>query len=300
MEALVIANQYSKFEDARLNGCYHDADNFISLLKRINPKMKITYMRDDLENHLFSSRDNILREFTNLTKSKNNLLFFYFSGHGTHTQDYNKDEHTINFNSSGKIISSTQSILHDSCLVTNDKDFMNIISDDEIALILRNLHKNKTLYGFLDCCHSGTGFDLAYVKMAHLKSHSFNKNLTQILKLNCPITSGHYPDKINNITGKVILLSATRDKDYAYESFLEGKSQGHFTFALSYILNQNGHLYNLEQFYQLLVGLINNSIQVPVLSCSVNLNLKKYKMTHLTLKKFKPKLTALVRLIKIK
>jgi hypothetical protein len=41
MEALVIANQYSKFEDARLNGCYLDADNFISLLKRINPKMKI-------------------------------------------------------------------------------------------------------------------------------------------------------------------------------------------------------------------------------------------------------------------
>jgi len=292
MEALVIANQYGDFGNARLNGCFNDAENMITNFLKIHPRMKITYMNDGLEKDspLYPTKENILRELTKLCQSRNRIKFFSYSGHGTHIQDYNNDEKTINFNLSGQHITETQSLLKDSCLVSNDKTFLNIVTDDELCQCLKHIKRWHYLYSFLDCCHSGTGLDLAYVNMANFPTRPTHWN-------NIQITKGNYPNKTTEIQGNVILLSGTRDKDYAYEYYINGKPQGIFTYALTWFLNKKASRFSLEDFYQIMVYLINNPNQVPVLTCSKNYNLKRFRMSHLTLRRFRPDKRALLRLL---
>jgi len=63
--ALVISNQYTQFSSARLYGCYNDANDFITRLRKIDPKMNITIMRDNLKttHTLYPTKKNILLLF---------------------------------------------------------------------------------------------------------------------------------------------------------------------------------------------------------------------------------------------
>ena len=81
-KALVISCQYNQFNNAKLNGCFNDAANFINCLKRIDSKMTIIHMHDDLSSNspLFPSRNNILQQFTNLyitVKTSERLSYFF-------------------------------------------------------------------------------------------------------------------------------------------------------------------------------------------------------------------------------
>lgn len=281
--ALIISNQYNQFPDARLYGCYNDANNFITRLRKIDPKMIITIMRDDLKiNHtLYPTKINILREINNLCKSKETKLFFFYSGHGTSIQDYNQDEQTILFQRNGSQIVAIESLLQDSCLVSNDINYLNIVTDDEISTILRGLKPQQTLYGFLDSCNSGTGFDLAYVNLG-VYTNKFTNNvipkLTNEINTNCSIISSNYPDKIKNIPGNVILFSGTRDKDYSYEGQINNKVGGFFTYVLCNLLDYGVKNMSLKLFYFYLIALLNIPEQVPVLTLSKNLNLDQILM----------------------
>jgi hypothetical protein len=255
----------------------------------MDSNMTILHMRDDLpsDSPLFPSRNNILQQFTNLCMSKENKLFFYFSGHGCPITDYNKDEQTINFSTSGKIISNTQSLLHDSCIVSNDINFLNIVIDDELATILKILPSNKNMYAFMDCCNSGTGLDLCYVNMGRFSSRFVNTNMPRLqneINQKCSMISSNYPDKVNSIKANVMLFSGTRDKDYAYESvYIDGIPAGHFTTRLCWLLNFGAWSMTIRQFYYNLIALINNPLQVPVLTCSKNINIDRIRMTDLRL-----------------
>ena len=68
MRALVVSLQYNDFENAKLNGCYYDGERIITQLKKMDRKIKIVNMRDDLEksSNLFPTRYNILRELKNM------------------------------------------------------------------------------------------------------------------------------------------------------------------------------------------------------------------------------------------
>lgn len=288
-KALVISCQYNQFNNAKLNGCFNDAANFINCLKRMDSKMTIIHMHDDLSSNssLFPSRNNILQQFTNLCKSKENKLFFYFSGHGCPTTDYNKDEQSINFTTSGKIITQTQGLLQDSCIVSNDINFLNIVVDDELSNILKILPSNKNMYAFMDCCHSGTGLDLCNVNMGRFTTRFTSSSMPKLqneINQKCSIVFANYPDKVDSIKANVILLSGTRDKDYAYESiYIDNIPAGHFTTRLCWLLNFGAWSMTVRQFYYNLIALINNPLQVPVLTCSKNINLDKTRMTDLRL-----------------
>jgi hypothetical protein len=286
--ALVITIQYTRFNNLKLNGCYNDGNNFINTIKKINPNTNFIIMRDDLAigSSLYPSRANILREFRKLINSSSSNLYFYYSGHGTSIMDNNKDEQTINSSTNGKNISRIQSLLKDSCIVSNDVNKINVISDDELFNIVVNLRANQKLYGFLDSCNSGTGMDLPWVNLGNFNTNFSSNSLNDLLnetKNKCTITSANYPDKVNKIKGHVILFSGTRDNSYSYEINQNNQAFGLFTNKLCWLINQNIENLTLRQFYLCLIGLINNPRQIPVLTLSKNISLDTNKMINFKL-----------------
>jgi hypothetical protein len=294
--ALVICCQYPQFPNARLFGCYNDGDNFIKCLRKINPKIDITLMRDDLpvRSNLYPSRFNILNQLNKFILSRNNTLYFYFSGHGTSVNDFNKDEMKIMYNDNGKQIVEISSLLQDSCIVTNDNRNLNIVLDDEFGTVLSRLKPTQTLYGFMDSCHSGTGFDLYKVYMGQYNEDFTSNNITELLNQinnNCSIIEGDYPDKNNRVKANCYLISGTRDNSYSFEANINGKPGGFFTDAICKILDNGVKNINLKQFYLLLIAMVNNKEQIPVLTCSKNVNLDKISMNDFNYNsKQKPKL----------
>lgn len=280
--ALIICNQYGNLPTYSLNGCFNDGNNIIEKLKRIDPNIIITLMRDDLNfnSPLFPNKSNIIREFTKLCIAQENVLFFYYSGHGTYINDVNRDEQTIINTFAGRVITSTQSLLKDSCIVTNEGNSLNVVSDDELSQVLTRLTPNKTLWAFMDSCHSGTGLDLCNVFMGNYTSTFTSQNMLELdneIKKKCSIMNASYPDKVNSVKANVIAISGTRDNAYSYESPTQTVnglvSSGHFTAKLCWLLDYGVVNMSLRKFYLYLISLLNNPKQIPVLTCSQNLNL---------------------------
>lgn len=293
--ALIISNQYNQFPSARLYGCYNDANNFIIRIRNIYPNIRIVHMKDNYRttDPLYPTKKNILREMINLFKSPENKLFFYYSGHGCYYPDYNNDEKTINFNSIGRQITSIESVLQDSCIVTNDIKYCDIILDDEISGLLPLLRSTQTLYAFMDSCNSGTGFDLCYVNLGTYNNDFKNNSIPLLqneIKTNCSMLSSNYPDKINSVNGNVILFSGTRDKDYSYEGYSNGTTFGYFTNSLCWLLDYGIENMSIKDFYYYLIAIINIQMpssvlknfnlpaQIPVITTSRNINLDTIKM----------------------
>lgn len=280
--ALVICNQYGNLPPYSLNGCFNDGNNIIDKLKKIDPNINITLMRDDLNTNsqLYPTKSNILREFGRLCVSRENLLFFYFSGHGTYINDFNRDEQTIRQTFNGRIVASTQSLLKDSCIVTNEGNSLNVVSDDELSQILSRLVPNKKLWAFMDACHTGTGLDLCNVFMGNYSGKFTSQNMFDLnneINKKCALMSASYPDKAKSVRANVIAISGTRDKDFSYESSKQTEngiiSSGHFTDRLCWLLDYGVSNMNLKQFYFCLISLLNDPKQIPVLTCSQKLNL---------------------------
>jgi hypothetical protein len=291
--ALVICNQYGNLPPYSLNGCFNDGNNIIERLKKIDPNINITLMRDDLNTNsqLYPNKSNIIREFNRLCTSRETLLFFYFSGHGTYIEDFNRDEQTIRQTFNGRMVSSIQSLLKDSCIVTNEGNSLNVVSDDEFSQILRILVPNKKLYAFMDACHTGTGLDLCNVYMGSYSGKFISQNMSELeneIKRKCVIMSASYPDKTKSVRANVISISGTRDKDLSYESSKQTSngiiSSGHFTDRLCWLLDYGVNNMNLKNFYFCLISLLNDSKQIPVLTCSQNLNLDSTMINDLVYK----------------
>lgn len=288
-KALIISLQYNDFPHAKLNGCFYDGERFAEQIKLINKNIEIINMRDDLpqDSDLFPTKDNIVKQLTTLCESNIKKLYFYFSGHGSYTNDLDNDELSTIYTKNGYNNLIKNTLLKDSCLVTNDKKSLNLLVDDEIYIILKKLKRNQTLYSFTDCCHSGTIMDLCYLNVGDLQRKIYYNKPWQLIYnsiVHCPVSQSYYPNKRNEIKGNVILISGCRDNAYSYESEVNKKVQGHFTTALIKALKLGLHKYSLKIFYACIIGLINDKYQIPVLTTSQNLNLNKYKMVNLNTK----------------
>jgi len=273
--ALVINCNYKNLPQFSLSGCHNDGDNFISTIRQIEPNINIILLRDNLSTNsrLYPNKINILRELNNLVNSNFNKLYFYFSGHGTTTNDFNKDEITIN----NPQIINLQSLKKDSCLVSNDISRLNIITDDEIYNVLIKTKPSQKLYSFIDCCYSGTIFDLPWVNMINYLTSFKSKNLLNLkneVEKNSTYNNGNYPNKLNKIPSNIILISGTRDNKFSYE-FSGTKPGGIFTSVLCWLLRLNISKLSLKDLYMLITGIINLRQQIPVISSSreINLNL---------------------------
>jgi hypothetical protein len=180
------------------------------------------------------TKSNILNEFKNLiiNAKSGDVLFFYYSGHGSYTYDRNNDE------TDGR----------DEMLVSSD---LKAVLDDELKTIIQtHLSSEITIIGLFDSCHSGTILDLKY---NYLDSNNYD-NYTE-------------NNKVSECQGNVIMISGCMDSQSSYETLIENKSQGALTWSFIDCINKtpNSSWRELLKYMRDLLK-TNNFEQIPQLS----------------------------------
>lgn len=248
MRGLIIGLQYENIDNYndKLKGCYQDTENIKNCLFKIDHKIDLTIMRDDLDrkNKLFPTRVNIIKQFDLLIKSNSKIKFFYFSGHGTSTNT----------------------------LISNDFTRINGIKKEELNMMLRRLKKDQTLYAFMDCCHSSSGFALSYI-------HNIVDGEIVSTSINDIYENKKY---IKDIDGQVYLFSATNEdkgNNKAYELKTGETSSGYFTNGLCLLLENRGDKMSIRQFFVLLNGLIKHPNQIPTFTSNKKLDIDNIKLS---------------------
>ena len=131
-----------------LYGCINDTKNVQDLLKTKYNFTDVMLLNDETPEK--PTKQNILKGLQTLLANTvaGDTAFFMFSGHGTRTADFNKDE------TDGQ----------DECIMPIDAYAMNMcILDDELNRMIRNtLKPGAKLVAIFDCCFSGTLLDLPY------------------------------------------------------------------------------------------------------------------------------------------
>ncbi len=204
-KALLIGINYTNTPYA-LTGCVDDTSRMKESLSSFGFN-KFNILTDAGE--IKPTKDVILREFKNLISnaSAGDLLFFYFSGHGSYTYDKNGDEKDSN----------------DEMIVSSD---LKGVLDDELKQILStHMKSGVTLVGFFDSCHSGTMFDLKF-------------NYTD--KNNYGETEDN--DRASECNGNVIMISGCMDEQTSSEANINGKIEG----AISWAFIESVKIFNEE------------------------------------------------------
>ncbi len=147
--ALIIGIRY-KGMAWELPGCHNDCHNMIKYLKTIHgfTDDDITILMDDGV-HVDPTRDNIIKAFHRFAFSAKagDAAFFHFSGHGSSKVDASGDE------ASG---------FDQTLMPVDGKENGDIIDDDIFRILLVPLPRGLQLTAIVDCCHSGTIFDLPF------------------------------------------------------------------------------------------------------------------------------------------
>ncbi len=221
-----------------LSGCINDTNKINNLLT-VHGFTTMQVLTDLTTNK--PTKENILKELTNLlvNSSIGDILFFYFSGHGSYTYDINNDE-TDN---------------KDEMLISYDLEG---VLDDEIKSVLtKNMKKDTTLIGLIDSCHSGTMFDLKY---CYLGGDNYDKCIEN--------------DKVSECNGNVIMISGCMDSQTSAEAFIDNKIQGAMTWSFIEALNKSPDLSWRDLLKQMKNSLVNSSfVQMPQLSTDSSYNI---------------------------
>ena len=208
--ALLIGINY-KGTSSELHGCIHDVENVKKyLLQRGFDEKDICVLTDDTD--VKPTKANILKGIAGLILSGGKQLYFHYSGHGGSIKDRSGDEKDG----------------CDECLCPLDYQENGVILDDEWRNLLALMKTDQTLFAVLDCCHSGSGMDLAY-------------NLYQRyggLSLSMVRDKSYTPTK-----GKVIMLSGCLDPQTSADAYEEGQSQGALTYAFLKVMQRKNLTY---------------------------------------------------------
>lgn len=241
-KALLVGINYIGM-DCPLNGCINDIENIRDILKsEYNYKDADIMMISDMT-EIKPTRSNIIKELLNLILSDATDLYFHYSGHGSQVKDVNGDE-------ADKM---------DECLVPIDYEKNGIILDDELKGILQCLNSDKKLTIVLDCCHSGSGVDLAYNIYERAGK----------LSLLCDPSM-----KVNNTRGKVLCISGCKDNQTSADSFEMGQYQGALTYSLIQAIKKiKKPVRTIENIYRCLRATLidNNYSQIPCISAGNNI-----------------------------
>lgn len=229
-KALLIGINYLNTTH-KLIGCIDDTNRMKNLLssKGFNDFKILT----DLTS-VKPTKANILNEFKNLiiNAKSGDVLFFYYSGHGSYTYDRNSDE------TDGS----------DEMLVSLD---LQSVLDDELKSILQNhLSREITIICLFDSCHSGTMLDLKYNYLDSNNYDNYSEN-----------------NKVSECQGNVIMISGCTDSQTSSEALFENKSQGALTWSFIDSINKTPNCSWRELLKKMRVSLKSNGFsQIPQLS----------------------------------
>ena len=235
--ALVIGINYIGTQQ-QLKGCINDANSISSLLTA-EGFTNIKLLTDNTPEK--PTKKNIISEFTSLLANANSgdVIFFFYSGHGSYTQDQNNEEFTG----------------YDQMIVPIDLKF--IVDDDLKTIINKNLKNNVTLIAMVDSCFSESVLDLKYQYLDSLNNNNFTENNNE-----------------TDTTGNVIMISGCSDIQTSSDATINGKKQGALTWAFLETFKSNNNL----TWKQLLEGMRDllkskNFTQIPQLSCGKFINI---------------------------
>jgi len=185
-----------------LTGCVDDARLLFNFLKEelYFEENNITMMLDEdtknIKSDLYPSKKNIMDQMKILFSRKNSQLFFSYSGHGF--------QHASSSEPDGKM-----EVIVPADIADETSSLSSYITDDEIReLINVNMSKTSNLYVIMDCCNSGTNFDLPYKYV--------NKQISKT------------GDNIGDLPF-IIKLSSSTDPQLSREVGFSGVSYGIFT-----------------------------------------------------------------------
>lgn len=157
--ALLVGNNYSGTA-AELRGCHNDVERMRSALEPLGYSCSVL---------LEATRQQILDALRELVSSGARRLFFHFSGHGSQSlKSFASRARTSGGGSDFPLLGLLARFLGSESLDESDGLDETIcgidaeIVDNEIHTILRTLPPRAQLVSVLDCCHSGTAFDLRY------------------------------------------------------------------------------------------------------------------------------------------
>ena len=192
--ALLIGMNYPD-TTYKLSGCVNDINTIEKLLiEKFNFK-NIVKLHDS--SSILPTKINILLQLKLLLTQSNSgdVLFFHYSGHGSQIKDINGDE--------------TDGM--DEVIIPVDYFSNNsIIVDDEIkGIIQENLKEGVKLIVLMDCCNSGTIFDLKY---------NYDSNWNQVVN-----------NKSLDTKGDIILISGCSDSQKSYDTYVNSTYQGSTT-----------------------------------------------------------------------
>lgn len=221
-KALLIGINYVKTPQIMLRGCINDVLSMQNMLIDAYDysKSNIVVLRDDnyeKNTLLHPTYDNIINNLKKVINesNQNDEIWIHYSGHGTYIPDTDGDEKDKK----------------DECLVPSDVYEKGIISDDLLFEILSK--SSSKIYLTIDCCHSGTMFDLNY---------KFLLSGTRVMR-----ESGRKHLKNRNI----YMYSGSRDIEPAMDSinYEQNLYMGAFTEALVKCLRYNQHNVQMLKLY---------------------------------------------------
>ena len=222
---------------SELNGCVNDANHLKSFLitKCGYLPENIFMLADDGVNQR-PTRQNILNSFNLMINKATNEqfteLWLSYSGHGSYITDKNGDE------KDGK----------DEVLCPVDYNTAGMIVDDLIySDFVCKLPKTATLFSLMDCCHSGTVFDLPC-----LYNQSITVNNTN-----------------NKHVAKVISISGCRDDQTSADAYISNNYEGAMTWSfLNALANTNYNVKLMDLVNNMRILLASSYTQVPMLAVS--------------------------------
>jgi hypothetical protein len=223
--ALLIGIDYIN-TPARLYGCQNDAKNIRNILigtYGFSP-LNIKTLTDDNFKPLFA---NIMASLEWLVKDTQpgDILFLHYSGHGTSLLDRNSDE------IDGR----------DEAIVPLDYNIRGIISDDILYnFVCKRIPSGVKLYGFFDCCCSGSILDLRYTFKYKAESTvpilpSTNTYISNNWRNNYDMQLEGSLDTV----GDVFMFSGCLDNQQSGETVINNQVQGAFTKQLIDFIQSN-------------------------------------------------------------
>lgn len=149
--ALFFGLNYVGHEVGQLSGCHNDCLNMKTYIQAIHgfEEDNIKMYMDDGE-HEMPTYENIVNAFKEIVAEAQagDAIYIHYSGHGAKIPDDNGDEDDG----------------YDESLVPVDYQENGLIRDDLLYdIVVKNLPEGVFLFALMDCCHSGTVFDLPYM-----------------------------------------------------------------------------------------------------------------------------------------
>jgi len=287
-------------QKGELRGCLNDVVNMKELIMSkygfADDAEHMLVLTDDQEGANAPTRENIERGMRWLIEGaqEGDSLFFHYSGHGGTTDDVSPESDEAD----GK----------DETLIPVDYQANGVIVDDEIhETLVAPLPKGVRLTAVMDCCHSGSIFDLPFSyqidgSLHIIETDNRKKAIEAAIKAGKALICGdklqaamHSASAVWNLVKQddpsagrpmvvrksladVVQFSGCKDEQTSADAHIDGEHTGAMSWALIGCLNEFG----LEQTYSELLGNIRTKLatkytQVPQMSSGHKMNMSGSK-----------------------